>query len=173
MNEKRIRYKRSKKRYYFEIEGFSMEDEIDMNLLINFIRDISRGKYLFVETYDGSMSSMKDDVVLHSYEEKKRFFIKRGKFQINPEKVDSENKIFESRCTFFYITEQTMKWNDFLEMDKIWIDQLFKEKVLLSTLSFGDTGYPEVILVESYEYHMRNLFEKFQENQYLVKKRLF
>jgi len=169
MNERQNQYRKQGIISSFEIQGFNEECEIEIGLLMNFIKNISCDKNIFVEIY-GDVCSVNAEAVIYLYEEPKKLFLMRlSKLQIDLNKLNNINELFQNRTTFFYITDYSFNWNDFLVTKTIKMNYLFKKNILLSKIALSDVGYPTIYVNEASEYYMRNLFEQFQQHQYTFK----
>lgn len=161
--KKLVRCRKNGVVYEIEVEGIGEECE-ETKVIMNFIKNISCDKNVFVELC-GEASSINKSAILSLVKDPKHSPL--IKMEINPEKLNSINMLFENRYTYIYIFDHSMEWNNFIEMRKI--NPYFKKGKLIAMVSLFNLDSTWIKIRDNYDCYVKDLLERFQQKQYSIK----
>lgn len=166
--KKIIHFRKSKWTYNLEIQGFDEERISDRNFLLDLLIQLSHNKTVFMSFFMGSINTINNESILFSDENSKEKY--HGKLQVNLTKFDMSEKIFENRTTTFYIFDQSVTWNDFLQIKDPFSNKNFKENNLLSIINIYDLDGINITLKKDRVIELNDILKQFHSQGYSIKK---
>lgn len=166
-HKKVVNYRKNGAVYEIEIEGF--DDEEEVRIIKNLIKDLSVNRRVFAEI-NGEMSAIDKKAVLRMENDSKYWFIK--KLEISLERIENINlsELLENVWTHFYFFQSSVNWKEFVEMKKA--NVYFKQGDLAATIYLYNMDGIRIEVGTEYSYHMDKLFGQLQEENCIIKKRL-
>lgn len=156
--------------YEIHIDGLDEECKEEVQIIVDFIREISVGKSAFISTH-GEKNIINENAILFCEKDPKHSYIYN--MQINLEKVNAEDKLFMNLFTNLYIFDRTIEWNDFINFinrENIKkIKTCFKKGNLSAFVFIRDLDGIQMIINENNIVYIKKIFEQLKNKEFLVK----
>ena len=162
-----VYYRKERAVYKVEIEG--LDDEEEVWIIRNLIKDFSINRRVFVEII-GDISAIDKKAIIRMETDPRYQFGK--KLEISPEKTEDINilKLLENMWTHFYFFLSSVNWKEFIEMRKV--NHHFRQGDLVAAIYLYNLDGIKIEIGENYSYHMDELLIQLQQKNYVIKKRL-
>lgn len=166
-HKKVVNYRKNGAVYEIEIEGF--DDEEEVRIIKNLIKDLSVNRRVFAEI-NGEMSAIDKKAVLRMENDSKYWFIK--KLEISLERIEDINipELLENVWTHFYFFQSSVNWKEFVEMKEA--NVFFKQGDLVATIYLYNMDDIWIEIGENSNYDIDKLFRQLQKENYSIKRRL-
>lgn len=162
-----VSYRKERAVYKIEIEG--LEDEEEVWIIKNSIKDFSIDRKVFVEICGDISAIDKSAIICMETDHRYKFC---EKLEISPEKTEDINilELLENMWTNFYFFRSSVNWKEFIEMSKV--NRHFRQGDLAAAIYLYNTDGIKIEIGENYSYHMDELFKQLQQKKYVIKKQL-
>lgn len=169
--EKSVYVRNSKRTHELNVQGFAEEKKTDRDFLLKLLKEIAGDNTIFLSFFMGSITTINREAILQQHENPKKLY--QGRLEIDLDKFDMSEKLFENRHTAFYIFEPSVTWQEFLNIQNLSAHTNFSANKLVCIINLYDLDGISLMLKKNSGIKLEAILTHFQNQGYSLIKRRF
>lgn len=166
--EKGVYVRKSKRTHELNVRGFDEEKKTDRVFLLKLLKEMAGDNTIFLSFFMGAIATINSEAIVHQYENPKKLY--QGRLEIDIDKLDMSEKLFENRHTAFYIFDPSVTWQEFINSQNLSANTNLAATKLVCIVNLYDLDGISLIIKKNSSIELADILLHFKNQGYSIKK---